>query len=150
MTPSCISILKIAEPKLAKGENVSEWATIRIMESEPGEESESETNTAADDGPGDSALPGLCKVKETPSTRARRAAMRSVSKRGGVTSALRRGKSFTAPRRPATAETALKKSALSTSSREFAAEACSSLEALLRQQAKVQTCVSCVLVFYMQ
>ncbi|CAN0443768.1 unnamed protein product [Ascophyllum nodosum] len=47
-----------------------------------------------------------------------------------------RGKSSTAPRRPATAETALKKSALSTSSREFAAEARSSLEALLRQQAK--------------
>ena len=63
MTPSCTSILKIAEPKLAKGENVPEWATIRIMELEPDEESESETNTAADDGPGDSALPGLCKGK---------------------------------------------------------------------------------------
>ena len=66
MTPSCTSILKIAEPKLAKGENVPEWATIRIIELEPGEESESETNIAADDRPGDSALPGRRKGKKLP------------------------------------------------------------------------------------
>ena len=93
------------------------------MELESGEESKSETNTDADDGPGDSALPGRGKGNKAPSTRARRAATRSVSKRGGVTSAPRRGKSSTAPRRPATAQTALKKSARSTSSREFPAEA---------------------------
>ena len=124
MTPSCTSILKIAEPKFAKkGENVPEWATIRIMELEPGEESESETNIDANDGPGNSALPVRRKGEKSPSTRARRAATKSVSKRGGVTSAPRRGKSSTAPRRPATAETALEKSTRSTSSREFAAEA---------------------------
>ena len=150
MTPSCTSILKITEPKFAKGENVPEWATIRIMGLEPGVESESETNTDADDGPRDYALPGRGKGKKAPSTRARRAATRSVSKRGGVTSAPRRGKSSAAPMRPATAETALKKSARSMSSREFAAKARSSLEALLRQQAKVQTGVFCVLVFYMK
>ena len=150
MTPSCTYILKTAEPKFAKGEDVPEWATIRIMELEPGEESESETSTAADDGPGDSALPGHRKGEKTSSTRAGRAATRSVSKRGGVTSVPRRGKSSTARRRPGTAETALKKSALSTSSREFAAEARSSLEALLRQQAKVQTGAFCVLVFCMK
>ena len=123
MTPSCIYILKIAQPKLAKGDNVPDWAIIRMMELKPGEESESETNTAADDGPGDSALPGRRTGKKTPNTRARRAATRSVSKRGGVTSAPRWGKSSTAPGRPATAETALKKYALSTSSKEYAAEA---------------------------
>ena len=93
------------------------------MQLEPAEESESETNIAADDGPGDSALPGRRKGEKTPNTRARRAATRSVSKRGGVTSTPRWGKSSTAPRRPVTAETALKNSALSTSSKEFAAEA---------------------------
>ena len=143
MTPSCTSILKIAEPKFAKGENVPEWATIRIMELEPGEESESETNTDADDGPEDSVLPETGKGKKARSTRARRAATRSVTKRGGVTAVPRKGKSSAAPRRPATAETALNKSARSTSSREFAAEARISLEALLRQQEKVQVCFVC-------
>ena len=117
MTPFCTSILKIAEPKFAKGENVPEWATIRIMELDPGEESESETNTDADDGPEDSVLPETGKGEKARSTRARRAATRSVSKRGGVTAVPRKGKSSAAPRRPATAETALNKSARSTSSR---------------------------------
>ena len=121
MTPSYTSILKIAEPKFAKGENVPDWATIRIMELEPGEECESETNT--DDGPGDCALPGRRKGEKSPSTCVRQAESRSVSKRGGVTSTPRRGKSSAAPSRPATVQTALKKSARSTSSREFAAEA---------------------------
>ena len=117
MTTSCTSILIIAEPKFAKGENVPEWATIRIMELEPGRESESETNTDADDGPEDSVLPETGKGKKARSTRARRAATRSVSKRGGVTAVPRsKGKSSAAPRRPATAETALNKSARSTSS----------------------------------
>ena len=143
MTPLCTSILKIAEPKFAKGENVPEWATIRIMELEPDEESESETNTDADDGPEDSVLPETGKGKKARSTRARRAATRSVSKRGGVTAVPRKGKSSAAPRRPATAETALNKSSRSTSSRDFAAEARISLEALLRQQEKVQVYFVC-------
>ena len=144
MTPCCTSILKIAEPKFAKGENVPEWATIRIMELEPGEESESETNTDdADDGPQDSVLPETGKGKKARSTRARRAATRSVSKRGGVTAVPRKGKLSAAPRRPATPETALNKAARSTSSREFTAEARKSLEALLRQQEKVQVYFVC-------
>ena len=49
------------------------------MELESGEESGSETNTDADDGLGDSALPGRGKGKKAPSTRARRATTRSVS-----------------------------------------------------------------------
>ena len=113
------------------------------MELELGKESESETNTDADDGPGDSVLPGRGKEKKAPSTQARRAATRSVSKRAGLTSASCRGESSAAPRRPATAETALNKSARSTSSREFAAEARKSSEALLRQQAKVQVYFVC-------
>ena len=138
MTPSCTSILKIAEPKFAKGENVPEWATIRIMELE------SETNTDADDGPEDSVMPETGKGKKARGTRARRAATRSVSKRGGVTAVPRNmGKSSAAPRRPAPAETALNKSARCTSSRDLAAEARISWAALLRTQEKVQMYFVC-------
>ena len=92
------------------------------MEMEPAVEKGSGSNGEGNDGPGDTALLGCGKGKRRTKT-SKDSTLRGLPQNAGVIiSALRRGKSFTAPRRPPTVGTAFIRAARHSSSRKFTVE----------------------------